>query len=77
MKSIICSFVAAFSLSASADVVSPAFDEFVETYMEEQKIPGLAIAIIKDGEIILQGDFREKVKTELGKLNYKYKQVGG
>lgn len=32
---------------------------------------------VKDGEIILQGDFREKVKTELGKLNYKYKQVGG
>lgn len=32
---------------------------------------------VKDGEIILQGDFREKVKTELAKQNYKYKQVGG
>ncbi len=32
---------------------------------------------VKKEEILLQGDFREKVKKELAKLNYKYKQVGG
>jgi len=32
---------------------------------------------VKDGEIILQGDFRTKVTAELDKLNYRYKQVGG
>ena len=32
---------------------------------------------VKDGEILLQGDFVEKVKTELGKMGYKSKQSGG
>lgn len=32
---------------------------------------------VKDGEIILQGDFVSKVKPELDKLGYKYKTVGG
>ena len=32
---------------------------------------------VKGDQILLQGDFREKIKTELGKLGYKYKQVGG
>ncbi|MEM6264845.1 MAG: translation initiation factor [Bacteroidota bacterium] len=31
----------------------------------------------KNGEIILQGDFREKVGTELERLGYRYKFVGG
>jgi translation initiation factor 1 len=31
----------------------------------------------KEGKIILQGDFREKVKNELIKLNYKVKLAGG
>ena len=32
---------------------------------------------VKNGEILLQGDFREKVKSYLQKNGYKYKQVGG
>ena len=32
---------------------------------------------VKNGEILLQGDFREKVKGYLTKKGYKYKQVGG
>ena len=32
---------------------------------------------VKDGEIILQGDLLEKVKTELGKEKYRFKVVGG
>lgn len=31
----------------------------------------------KEGKIILQGDFREKVKNELIKLGYKVKLAGG
>lgn len=31
----------------------------------------------KEGQIMLQGDFREKVKAELSRLGYKWKQVGG
>ena len=32
---------------------------------------------IKDGEVILQGDFREKIMTWLLAQNYKVKKVGG
>ena len=32
---------------------------------------------VKNGEIILQGDKRVKVREELEKLGYKYKNVGG
>jgi translation initiation factor 1 len=32
---------------------------------------------VKEEEILLQGDFREKVKTELNRLGYRYKQAGG
>jgi len=32
---------------------------------------------IKDGIILLQGDFREKVKAELAKTGYKVKLAGG
>ena len=32
---------------------------------------------VKNGEIILQGDKRSQVRSELDKLGYKYKNVGG
>ncbi|MEO0900197.1 MAG: translation initiation factor [Bacteroidota bacterium] len=32
---------------------------------------------VKEGDILLQGNFREKVGQELAKLNYKYKNAGG
>lgn len=32
---------------------------------------------VKNGEILLQGDFVEKLKTELTKMGYKNKQSGG
>ena len=32
---------------------------------------------VKNGEILLQGDFREKVKKYLTSQGYKHKQVGG
>lgn len=32
---------------------------------------------VKEGEIILQGDKRAKVRQELEKMGYKYKNVGG
>lgn len=32
---------------------------------------------VKEGEILLQGDFVEKVKAELSKMGYKSKQSGG
>lgn len=32
---------------------------------------------VKNGEILLQGDFVEKLKVELAKLGYKSKQSGG
>ncbi|MDX2247661.1 MAG: translation initiation factor [Bacteroidia bacterium] len=32
---------------------------------------------VKDGEIMLQGDFKEKVGTELQKMKYRFKFSGG
>lgn len=32
---------------------------------------------VKDGEIIIQGNMREKVGQELGKMGYRYKNAGG
>jgi translation initiation factor 1 len=32
---------------------------------------------VKDSSILLQGDFREKIKSELTAMGYKWKQVGG
>ncbi|MEZ4825618.1 MAG: translation initiation factor [Bacteroidia bacterium] len=32
---------------------------------------------VKDGEIMLQGDFKEKVGLELSKMGFKYKFAGG
>ncbi|TAE51506.1 MAG: translation initiation factor [Bacteroidetes bacterium] len=32
---------------------------------------------VKEMEILLQGDFREKIKAELTRLGYRYKQAGG
>src|SRR5438552_3277420 len=42
------------------------FDEFVRATMQDWKLPGLAIAIVKDGEVILsQGFGKRNVAQEL------------
>lgn len=51
MKFVLCLFL--FCVTALADELTGKVDEYVAAQMKEQKIPGLSLAVVKDGNPVL------------------------
>ncbi|WP_300599328.1 serine hydrolase domain-containing protein [Niabella sp.] len=48
------SFAAALSMAQTPAFITDSLDSYIQRGMKEWQIPGLAIAIVKDGQVILQ-----------------------
>jgi len=46
-------FNSVYSLAVAQDVIPDQFDQWINDGMEQWQIPGMAIAVVKDGEVIL------------------------
>lgn len=47
--------------SASQAVLPPNWDEFMETAMAAWSVPGVAMAVVKDGELVHSGGYGVRV----------------
>lgn len=57
-----------------ADIVQPAFitdslDAYIQREMQRWQIPGLAIAIVKDGKVVVSKGYGERVVGKPEKVN--------
>ena len=52
-------------------------DAYIQKGIELWKPPGLAVTVVKDGEIIIQGNYREQLIKLLSAMGHHVKRVGG
>ena len=59
-------FVLFTTTSLSAQIEVKAIDKYIEKSRQDWNVPGMAVAIVKDGEVVLSKGYGLK---ELGKTN--------
>lgn len=57
IKTILFSFILAFSLPIKAQTVSDSIDTFIKEKMERLKIPGLQLSVVKNGKLEKSGSY--------------------